>query len=214
MIICTNCQYKNVSGAVFCAECGAHAVLLLVLAEPILELLFGARFEAATTPLRLLALTVVPLGVSMLMWTLITSRREPRVLLIYAAVTLAVNVALNLALIPTLGADGAAAAMLATYVVAAVVMLRVARATVGPLRGWRTVGGPLVAGIAMALVTAGLEPWVFPAALIGLAVYSGVLMAVERKLAPDDLDFMLGMLRRLLRSPRVSTLPVEQSERL
>ena len=24
MIICTNCQYKNVSGAVFCAECGAQ----------------------------------------------------------------------------------------------------------------------------------------------------------------------------------------------
>ncbi|HZM24673.1 MAG TPA: FHA domain-containing protein [Anaerolineales bacterium] len=24
MIICSNCQYKNVSGAVFCAECGAQ----------------------------------------------------------------------------------------------------------------------------------------------------------------------------------------------
>ena len=24
MIICTNCQYKNVTGAMFCAECGAQ----------------------------------------------------------------------------------------------------------------------------------------------------------------------------------------------
>ena len=24
MIICPNCQYKNVAGAMFCAECGAQ----------------------------------------------------------------------------------------------------------------------------------------------------------------------------------------------
>ena len=24
MIICTNCQHKNVAGAMFCAECGAQ----------------------------------------------------------------------------------------------------------------------------------------------------------------------------------------------
>ena len=24
MIICPNCQYKNVTGAMFCAECGAQ----------------------------------------------------------------------------------------------------------------------------------------------------------------------------------------------
>jgi O-antigen/teichoic acid export membrane protein len=117
------------------------AVALGMLSEPILELLYGG-FDTAVTPLRLLGLTVVPLGIAMLMWVLITSRREPRVLVIYSAVTLAVNVALNLVLIPPLEAIGAALAMLLTYVVAAAMMLRLAIQTVGRLDARQTLGAP------------------------------------------------------------------------
>jgi O-antigen/teichoic acid export membrane protein len=190
------------------------AVVLLVLAEQILEMLFGSRFDAATTPLRLLALTVVPLGLSILMWTLITSRREPRVLILYSALVLTLNIALNVALIPPFGAEGAAAAMLGTYVIGALFMLRVSIQTVGSLQFRQTAGGPLAAGAAMALVALALQPWVVAALPACVVAYFGVLAAIERKLAPDDLGFMLGMLRRLVRSPRADSLQAEQSERL
>jgi O-antigen/teichoic acid export membrane protein len=189
------------------------AVVLGVLAEPILELLFGAGFDAAVTPLRLLALTVVPLGIAILMWTLITSRREPRVLVVYSAATLALNIALNLLLIPPLDAEGAALAMLLTYVVAAVIMIRLAIQSVGGLQARQTLGAALSAGAAMAIVAVVLEPWLFLALPACLAVYVGVFVAVERKLAPADFDFIRAMLARPFRPGRAGALPGEESER-
>jgi O-antigen/teichoic acid export membrane protein len=186
------------------------AVVLGVLAEPILELIFGARFDAAVTPLRLLALTVVPLGITMLMWVLITARREPRVLVIYSAVTLAVNVALNLALIPPLDADGAALAMFLTYAIAAPMMLRLAIQSVGRIPVGRTVGAPLAGGAAMAVAALALEPWLIAALPAAAAVYAAVFGAVERKLAPADFDFLRSLLARRFRRPRAASLPEAQ----
>jgi O-antigen/teichoic acid export membrane protein len=177
------------------------AVALGMLAEPILELLYGG-FDSAVTPLRLLGLTVVPLGIAMLMWVLITSRREPRVLVIYSAVTLAVNVALNLVLVPPLDAVGAALAMLLTYVVAAAIMLRLAIQTVGRLKATQTLGAPLAGGAAMAVVAFFLESWLFVALPASVAVYLAVFVAVERKLAPADFAFLRTLLARPIRSQR------------
>jgi O-antigen/teichoic acid export membrane protein len=188
------------------------AVVLGVLAEPLVELLFGEGFEAAVTPLRLLAFTVVPLGIAMLMWTLMTSRREPRVLLVYSAATFTLNIALNLVLIPLFDADGAALAMLLTYGVAALIMVRLAIQTAGPLQARQTVGAALSAGAAMAVVAFALEPWLFLALPACLTVYVGVFVAVERKLAPADFDFIRAMLARPLHPGRAGALPGEESD--
>ena len=58
MIICTNCQHKNVAGAMFCAECGAQLdgidtlITQAITDEQIAEELKKkpARTEPASTP--------------------------------------------------------------------------------------------------------------------------------------------------------------------
>jgi hypothetical protein len=60
MIICTNCQHKNVAGAMFCAECGAQldgvdtlitqAITDEQIAEELKKQPSSARTEPASTP--------------------------------------------------------------------------------------------------------------------------------------------------------------------
>jgi O-antigen/teichoic acid export membrane protein len=182
------------------------AVPLAVLPGELIELLFGDGFGDATEALRLLAPTVVLVGLVMLTGSLISSRLNPRILVVYFGVALVVNVAMNVLLIPSLGATGAALAMLTTELCFVVLTLRIAVRSVGGIDVVPTLGGPLVAGAAMALMLAALHA-VLPVALAaGALAYLGVLVAVERRLAPADLAFVTGMVRdRLPRRPSYSS---------
>jgi O-antigen/teichoic acid export membrane protein len=186
------------------------AVPLIVLPGPLLELFFGDGFDEATGALRALGPTVVVLGVVLLSVTLMSSRLEPRRLVVYYAIALAVNVVANLALIPPLGATGAALAMLVTEIVLGALALRACLMEVGGLSVRATLGGPLAAGLAMAGALLALES-ILPVALIaGVLVYFGVLVAVERLLAPDDLRFLTGAVRERIMRARGRTAPSAQ----
>ena len=185
------------------------AVTFGVLAVPLSRALFGATFERSADPLRVLAPAVVLLGVITLGTSLIVSRRSPKPMVWVTALMAAVNVALNLVLIPHYADTGAAIAMLATEAVFALVMLVFVVREVGRLRWVSIVTSPLVAGVAMAAAMGGLRTDLVPAAIAGGVVYLVVFVALERVISPIDLVFMTNLVRGWLprREPHESSHP-------
>jgi O-antigen/teichoic acid export membrane protein len=184
-------------GAVFQRSVKAGLVLLTpvavafgLLAEPIMRLAFGADFADGAPALRLLAPVVVLLGVVTLCTSLIVSRLDPRTMVKLSAAMVALNVALNLALIPELEESGAATAMLVTEAMFVLLAMRVAVQEVGGIN-WRSMlGAPALAGVAMAAVLLALGSLPALALVAGTIVYAGVYLAVERTFSPDDLAFL------------------------
>jgi O-antigen/teichoic acid export membrane protein len=172
------------------------AVALGLLAEPICRLFFGAEFEAAADPLRLLAPVVVLFGVMVLSSVLVLSREHPRRMIVTVAVAAAVNIGLNFALVPPLDDVGAALAMLASMVVYAAIAFRLALLDVGRVDWVSMLAAPTAAGAAMAvplLLLGGAWP---VAAAVGVAVYLAVYAAVDRVVDPGDLRFVVDLARR------------------
>lgn len=122
---------------------------LVVWADPIVDLLFGSEYDESADVLRVLALYIFLAGPSPLISTTVNylgqaARRIPIVLL-----ALALNVAIDLALIPTIGVVGAAVGSSAAYALYVPAHLRICRRELGlPLR-------PLAVTLLRALVAAG-----------------------------------------------------------
>ena len=116
----------------------APALVLFLLAPWLLPLIFGDEFEDSAAPARVLVPGIVLYGPVAIL-TIYISVRKGRALLtvIGPIVSLAVTVALALALIPDHGADGAALATTAGYVVSALVVWAIF-VRLAPL-GWLTV---------------------------------------------------------------------------
>jgi len=177
------------------------AVALGTLPAPILRLLFGPRFAEAQDALRLLAPTVLVLGLVLMGTSLIASRLNPRLLLNAFIVAFVVNLAANLALIPPYGAAGAAGAMLICEVVLCFIVLRHSVRAVGTPRLGPTAGAAGAGCAAMAGVLLLVESLagVLPALVAGSLAYGVVFALVERRVAPKDFavirDLVLGRLR-------------------
>jgi len=179
------------------------AVVMAVLAEPIMRLLFGAEFGDAAGPLRLLAPIVVMLCIVTLSSSLIISRAGPRAIVRISAAMVALNVVLNLVLIPRFDASGAAAAMLVTELAFAGFAMRVATREVGGI-DWRSMlAATVAAGGAMLPVMLLLQGVPVLSAAAGIAVYATVFLLLERSISPGDLDFARTLVRRRLR-PRAT----------
>lgn len=183
------------------------AIAMGLLAEPIARLAFGSDFEAAAAPLRLLAPVVVALCLVTLCSSLIVTRRSAATMIRITAPIVAVNIALNLTLIPLLEDSGAALAMLVTEALFVAVAIRVAAEEVGGLAWGSMLGAPLLAGLAMAAAIVPLAGVPAVALAGGLAVYAVAFVALERAISPGDLRFMAATLKRLLPA-RISSGPV------
>ncbi len=114
-----------IGGVAGSAGLGAVVMLIAVaLATPMLVLLFGLEFAAATAPFRILC---AGLPIVFAIWILhaaaISVDRE-RLLLRTGLIGLAVNVGLNLYLIPHYGGSGAAVATVAGEIVSAGILVR------------------------------------------------------------------------------------------
>jgi O-antigen/teichoic acid export membrane protein len=181
----------------------ALAIPLVVWAEPISLLLLGREFSESAEVLRALAPFLVLRGVSPLISTTVNylgeaGRRVPIVL-----VSLAVNAAIDLALLPVLGPVAAAIGTGVAYCIYVPAHLRLCRhAFAVPLRPLALSGArALLAGAAMAAVlfalgTHELAVWRWPAGVAGgLLAFLAVLVAT-RELTRADLAEVQGMLRR------------------
>jgi O-antigen/teichoic acid export membrane protein len=132
----------------------------------------------------------------------VVSRRDAWELLRIMIAAAIVNVLLNLALIPSWGATGAAAAMLGSSAVFAALSLRVSLHETGRIGLVSLIAAPVVAGVAMAVPLFVLRPALVPALLAGSLVYVLVAALVERIVDPADFRFAAGLVRRVLPSRR------------
>jgi O-antigen/teichoic acid export membrane protein len=115
----------------------AAAVLLYSLAEPLLTLVFSAKYAEAAPVLRLLAFAVAAYLLHLPAMAVLLYARSARGLLGVSAVTTGLSLLLNLSLIPALGAHGAAIAAVASIAagasLAAALVWRMTRTPAGAL---------------------------------------------------------------------------------
>ncbi len=175
-------------------------VAFVVLAAPICRLIYGPAFVPAAVPLRILGPGVVLIGFVYLCTSLAVARGNPRKMASLTGLMVAANIALNLILIPKYSAAGAAAAMVATEAIFAVLVARLALRAVGGIHWLTTATGALAAGAGMTLVALPLRHSLPAALLAGGAVYLVVLIAVEWLVNPLDVAFVARMLRGRLPS--------------
>lgn len=146
-----------------------------VATEPVVTLLYGARFAPATTATRLVVLGACLALLSQLGFTLLVAAGRQRVYPVVGVAGLGLNVGLNLILIPRYSIEGAAAATVATEVVVLAVMFALVRQTI-PVRGLVPTGrlaALLAASIGVALgglALAPVLPWPVLVVLAAIAV--------------------------------------------
>jgi O-antigen/teichoic acid export membrane protein len=109
----------------------------------------------------------------------------------------AINVALNVALIPPFSDAGAAAAMVATELIYAAWISRIATHDVGKTRWLATSAGATAGAACMSLATLLLSGSLWVALTVGGAAYLVSLVAVERVISASDVRLVVHMLRRL-----------------
>jgi O-antigen/teichoic acid export membrane protein len=175
------------------------AVVFGTLAAFVSRTLFGSGLEAAAPSLRILAPVVVLIGLVTLSTSLIVSRRSPAAVVWLSGAMTVLNVALNLALIPSLHERGAAIAMLVTEAVFLVLAFRLAVRAIGARIDWLSMtAAPLLAGLAMAAATLALRHTPGVALAIGAVVYPATFVLAERLISPDDLAFVRDFAQRRL----------------
>jgi O-antigen/teichoic acid export membrane protein len=97
---------RNVAAVAICVA------LCLMVALPLLPTIYGPEYEAARPPFLVLIFALVIYFITYVNYTLLLARSRNGTALLLTAIALAINVSANLALIPLLGATGAALAAL------------------------------------------------------------------------------------------------------
>lgn len=155
------------------------AVATIVLAPDLVRLLGGPAYDPAVVPLRILALSLPFSFVGMLLsWTLVARGLQHR-LIPLAAVSVVLNLALNLALVPTYSYKASAAITLAMEIVGVIALTAFVRRWVGASPSLRSTVRIVLSGVIS--LTVGL---LFPfageiiAALVAAAVFGGLVLAL------------------------------------
>ncbi len=161
--------------------------LVLVLAAPeLVDLLYGEAYEGAVLPLRLLGAVTVLYGVNSLGGTVLISQDRPKDQTVILAAVSAINVIINLALIPRYGADATAFTAAVSALLLAVLGFVVVRHRFGAVSPVKAFAGPTVGGGAMAAVVLWTGLPLLPALLLGLVSYAASVLTFERLWYPDD----------------------------
>lgn len=171
------------------------ALICIVFAEPLIDVLYGNAYDGAVTPLRLLAVMTVLYGLNALAITVLNGRDRPQDFTRPAAVVAVQNIAFGLVLIPAYGADGAAVNLVLSSLLLVLLTLRNMTRLVGSISPVRVLVAPALSGgalLVVALLLSGL-PW-FAAAVAALAAYGLAFLVIERLLFPGDFAFYAGVL--------------------
>ncbi len=172
------------------------ALCAAVLAEPIVELLYGADYDEAANALRLLAPAIPLYPVAYLAGLLCVARDRQRVLTIVLGVVALQNILCNFFLIPWLSLDGAALGTSVSQFLAAIPLLIVSGRICGDLHWRRMLSGAAIAGTACAATMIALVDRPLLALASAAAVYVGVLASYERRAFPEDAHGFFELLRR------------------
>ncbi|HYE73333.1 MAG TPA: polysaccharide biosynthesis C-terminal domain-containing protein, partial [Blastocatellia bacterium] len=148
------------------------AVGAMLLSREALVWLFGARYSAASTALSLLAFTIIPLGLVMIVSRGLIANGYQRIDLLGNASAVVASVIFGWLLMPRYGATGAALAHLASMIVLVGVELIYASRRLFKLEMMRTVALCLVPLMAMSLTVWPMRSLgVLMAATVGAVVY-------------------------------------------
>ena len=158
---------------------------------------FGATYAASAAPvLAWLAPAAMLLALASFSDSLLHVLGRHRALLASSSAALGVNVALNLALIPVLGATGAALATTLSYLVQAVVVLGFLQRVGERPR----VLSPLLSSGAASVVLVALLVLLHLPVLVelvaGAVVYLGAWLLLVRRFAPEQQQVLVGLVRR------------------
>ena len=168
----------------------------LVLAQPLLRLLYGSSYENAATALRLLAPAIALYPICYITGYLLVSQDRQRVLTwVYGLVALE-NVLANLVLIPWLSLNGAALGTSISQLLVAVAFVAFAERAAGGIDWPRIAAGPVVATLLAAGTMAVLRDELAFAVPAGTAVYMLALVLFEHFLFPEDARAVLKLLPR------------------
>jgi O-antigen/teichoic acid export membrane protein len=174
--------------------------IFALFAGALIDALYGAQYAPAASALRLLGGAAALYGVSHLGLYVLIGQGRQRVIPWITAGVVALNVALNLVLIPRYSIDGAAFVTSLSELTLAILMTGAALRVTGRLSARRILAGPLAGAAAM-----GAAALVAGTGLGGLALallaYPAALLAVERRLHPGDLR----LLADVVRGPRALT---------
>ena len=168
----------------------------LVLAGPLMRLLYGSSYENGATALRLLTPAIALYPLCYVAGYLLVSQDRQRVLTwVYGLVALE-NILANLVLIPWLSLNGAALSSSISQLLVAVALVVFAQRTAGRLAWGRIAAGPVVATLLAAGTMAALRDELALAIATGTAVYLVALGLFERFLFPEDARAVLNLLPR------------------
>jgi O-antigen/teichoic acid export membrane protein len=98
-------------------------VLIALLGRPLIVLLFHRRYLPSVEPLLILLPGVLSIAVWKILWRNFSGRDRQQVTIVASSLALALNVALNLLLIPRWGISGAAASSAVSYTFGTAVLL-------------------------------------------------------------------------------------------
>jgi O-antigen/teichoic acid export membrane protein len=99
------------------------ALILVLLAKPLIEIFYGSVFLPSVIPLLILLPGIIALGGCKILTGDLAGRGKPQFGTYAAFVSLAVNIPLNLCLIPKWGISGAAFASSVAYIIATLVVI-------------------------------------------------------------------------------------------
>jgi O-antigen/teichoic acid export membrane protein len=173
------------------------AAVSLLEAPAVITLLFGSTYAGQSAPaLRWLAFAPLLFAVAYYGVAALLSQERSTGMVTAAGTATAVNIGLNLALIPSLAGTGAAVATTLSYLVESLVALALCRPITGRVRIWRPLLAPAVAGLAMATVLASLQLQVVIEVVLSGAAYLLVWFPVVRRAAPEQLEVLASLLKR------------------
>ena len=125
----------------------------LVLAGPVVQLLYGSEYAEAANALRFLAPTIALYPVAYVAASLLVSQHRQRAMMIVYGLVAVENILANLVLIPWLSLDGAALGTSISQLLVSVALIVVSQQAAGGIQWARVAGGPILATLA---ATAGM----------------------------------------------------------
>jgi O-antigen/teichoic acid export membrane protein len=168
----------------------------LILAGPLIRLLYGSSYGGAETALRLLTPAIALYPICYVTGYLLVSQDRQRVLTwVYGLVALE-NFLANLVLIPWLSLNGAALGTSISQLLVTIAFVAFAQRTVGRVNWSRIATGPAVATVLAAATMTALRDELALAVSSGTAVYLVALMLFERFLFPEDAHAVLDLIRQ------------------
>jgi O-antigen/teichoic acid export membrane protein len=174
-----------------------YGVVVLVDGERLVGLIFGGEYGGdAVTSLYFLAFSPLAFSLAYLCGYVLFAQGRLVQVVVASTAGLAVNVVLNLVLIPVYGAPGAAFATLVSYAAEGVLSVFLIAPGTGILRWDRSIRLGLVASIPMAVVLLTVQAPVLVELGVAAVLYVPCYLALARWWAPEQLTLLRSLLSR------------------